>query len=295
MNTQQLQRMRQGKGFVAALDQSGGSTPKALRLYGIDEKSYRNEEEMLGLVHEMRKRIIMSPAFSADHILGAILFENTLHRTVAGRPTADYLWEEKGIVPFLKVDKGLADLHNGVQLMKPIPGLDDLLKDAVTMNVFGTKMRSVIKEANPRGIAEVVGQQFDVAKKIIGFGLIPIIEPEVDIHSPDRRESEAVLLQEVRKQLAHLPDEFKVMFKFSLPVEDNFYEDLLADKHVIRIVALSGGYSRAEANDRLKRNNGVIASFSRALTQGLNVQQSDAEFNSVLSESVRSIYEASIT
>lgn len=295
MNKEQFQRMQTGKGFVAALDQSGGSTPKALRQYGIPESSYTNEEEMYNLVHEMRTRIITSPAFSSEHILGAILFEKTIYRTVEGEPTADYLWQRKGVVPFLKVDKGLTELKNGVQLMKPIDGLDDLLKRALEKNIFGTKMRSVIKEANPVGIAEIVKQQFEIGKQIFKAGLVPILEPEVDIYSPDRQESEKLLKQETRKQLDALDADTKVMFKFSIPVEDNLYSDLMQDPHVVRIVALSGGDSRAEANKKLARNKGLIASFSRALAEGLSAQQSDAEFNATLSDSIKSIYAASTT
>ncbi len=295
MNTEQLRRMHQDKGFIAALDQSGGSTPKALLQYGIPESSYSNEDEMYGLVHEMRTRIIKSPAFDAHNILGAILFENTMDRTVDGEPTADYLWNRKKIVPFLKIDKGLAETKDGVQLMKPIAGLDDLLKRAVAKNIFGTKMRSVIKEANPAGIAAVVAQQFDIAGKIAAASLVPIIEPEVDIHSADRRESEKLLKQEVRKQLSALDAGTKVMFKFTIPVEDNFYRDLMNEAHIVRIVALSGGYSQAEANEKLARNKGLIASFSRALSQGLSAQQSDKQFDAMLSDSVKSIYNASIT
>lgn len=295
MNKEQLQRMHQGKGFIAALDQSGGSTPKALLQYGIAENSYSGEEEMYAAVHEMRKRIMKSPAFNGEHILGAILFENTMNRTVDGELTADYLWKRKQIIPFLKVDQGLAEMKDGVQLMKPIPGLADLLNQAVGKNIFGTKMRSVIKEANPKGIAAVVAQQFEVAGQIARAGLVPIIEPETDINSPDRRESEKLLKQEVRKQLAALDQDTKVMFKFSIPVEDNFYSDLMADKHVVRIVALSGGFSQAEANEKLARNKGLIASFSRALSQGLTAQQNDAQFNATLAESIKAIYKASIT
>ena len=295
MNKEQLERMHQDKGFIAALDQSGGSTPKALLQYGIAENSYSGEEEMYTAVHEMRTRIIKSPAFSGQHILGAILFENTMNRTIDGELTADYLWKHKKVVPFLKVDKGLADLKNGVQLMKPITGLDELLKQAVSKNIFGTKMRSVIKDANPEGIAAIVAQQFEVAKQIARAGLVPIIEPEVDIHSPDRKESEAILKRETAKQLAALDKDVKVMFKFTIPVVDNFYSDLMNDPHVVRIVALSGGFSRAEANEKLARNKGLIASFSRALSQGLTAQQTDAEFNAMLAESIKTIYEASIT
>ena len=295
MNKEQLKRMRNGKGFIAALDQSGGSTPKALQEYGIPENAYANEEEMYAKVHEMRTRIMTSPAFSPKYILGAILFENTMRRSVDGRLTADYLWNKKTIVPFLKVDKGLADPENGVQLMRPINGLAELLREAVEKNIFGTKMRSVIKTANARGIADVVAQQFDVAAQILDAGLVPIIEPEADIHSPDRKESEKLLKEEILKRLPGLGEEAKVMLKLSIPVEDNFYQDLLKQPQVLRVVALSGGYSRAEANEKLARNNGLVASFSRALSQGLSAQQSDAEFNATLTESIKSIYEASVT
>ena len=294
MNKEQLRRMHQDKGFVAALDQSGGSTPKALQQYGIPESAYAGEQEMYDRVHEMRARIMTSPAFSREHILAAILFENTMHRAVEGVPTADYLWK-KGIVPFLKVDKGLAELENGAQLMRPITGLAELLRQAREKNIFGTKMRSVIKTANAKGIAAVMEQQFAVARQIAEAGLMPIIEPEVDIHSPDRRESERMLKEEAFKRLSALPQGMQVMFKFSIPVEDDFYRDLMDEAHVLRIVALSGGYSRAEANEKLARNKGLIASFSRALTQGLSARQSDAEFNATLADSVRSIYEASAT
>lgn len=295
MNQEQFRRMREGKGFIAALDQSGGSTPKALRQYGVPESAYSGEEEMYDLVHRMRTRIITSPAFTSDYILGAILFENTMHRAIDGIPTADYLWDRKGIVPFLKVDKGLAAPENGVQLMKPMPGLNDLLKQAVDKNVFGTKMRSVIKEANPKGIAAIVAQQFEIGRQIAGFGLVPILEPETDITSSDRKESEKLMKEEIRKQLAALPADTKVMFKFSIPVEDNFYRDLMSDPHVVRIVALSGGYSQAESNERLARNHDLIASFSRALAEGLDARQSDEQFNDTLTKSIKDIYAASIT
>ncbi|MDL2268434.1 fructose bisphosphate aldolase [Desulfosarcina sp. OttesenSCG-928-A07] len=294
-NENQLQRMHTGKGFIAALDQSGGSTPNALRLYGISEDQYSGEAEMFDRVHEMRTRIITSPSFSKDFILGAILFENTMDRQVEGRLTADYLWEQKGIVPFLKVDKGLAEEKDGVQLMKPIPNLSELLKKAVARNIFGTKMRSFIKTANPAGIAAVTAQQFELAKHITAFGRVPIIEPEVDIHSPDREASEVILKQEVLKQMKTLDPDARIMFKFSIPVKDNFYSDLMKEKQVVRIVALSGGYSRDTANEKLARNNGLIASFSRALSEGLTAQQSDADFNAVLAASIKSIYQASIT
>lgn len=294
MNTQQLERICTGKGFIAALDQSGGSTPKALLQYGIQENSYSTEEEMYALVHEMRMRIIKSPAFDSRHILGAILFENTMDRFIDGQLTADYLWERKGIVPFLKVDQGLADLEDGVQLMKPISGLNDLLKRAVERNIFGTKMRSVIKEANPAGIKKVVEQQFAIGNQIVEMGLVPIIEPEVDIYSTDKEKSEKLLKDEIFAQLSNLGKDVKIMLKLSIPTVDNFYSDLMRDPHVVRIVALSGGYTQAEANEKLARNHGLIASFSRALSQGLTASQSDDEFNAMLSKSVQDIYEASI-
>ncbi|WP_274651187.1 fructose bisphosphate aldolase [Paenibacillus humicola] len=295
MNKAQLERIAAGKGFIAALDQSGGSTPKALKQYGIEESSYSGEEEMFALVHRMRTRIIKSPAFNAQYILGAILFENTMDRTIEEQLTADYLWEKKGIVPFLKVDKGLADLEEGVQLMKPIPGLDDLLKRAFDRNIFGTKMRSVIKEANSAGIRKVVEQQFEIGQRIVAAGLVPIIEPEVDIYSADKKESEKILKDELLKHLSALETNVKVMLKLSIPTEDNFYLDLVNEPHVARVVALSGGYERDEANERLARNHGVIASFSRALSEGLTAGQSDEAFNAMLSDAIQSIYKASIT
>lgn len=295
MNKQQLERIHTGQGFIAALDQSGGSTPKALQQYGIEGNRFSNDEEMFALVHEMRTRIIKSPAFDAKHILGAILFENTMDRSIDGQMTADYLWEQKGVVPFLKVDQGLAELEDGVQLMKPIPGLDSLLDRAVANHIFGTKMRSVIKEANPEGIRKVVEQQFAVGKQIIAKGLVPIIEPEVDINSADKEQSEALLKAEILAQLAALGAEDKVMLKLSIPTVDNFYAELIAEPHVVRVVALSGGYSQADANARLARNNGLIASFSRALSQDLADQQTDEQFNAALALSVAGIYEASIT
>jgi fructose-bisphosphate aldolase class I len=295
MNQEQLKRMQSGKGFIAALDQSGGSTPKALKAYGISEDRYSNDEEMYAIIHEMRTRIIKSPAFHSKHILGAILFENTMDRYIDGQYTADFLWEKKGIVPFLKVDKGLAPLKDGVQVMKPIDGLDNLLKRANERNIFGTKMRSFIKEANAEGIKTVVQQQFDIAKQIIAAGLVPIIEPEVDIHAQDKAESERILKEEFFKHLAKLDENEKVMFKVSLPSEDNFYSDLIKDPHVVRVVALSGGYSQAEANKILARNHGMIASFSRALTEGLSANQTDEEFNAILGKSIEAIAEASNT
>ncbi|MHA6529642.1 fructose bisphosphate aldolase [Paenibacillus sp. BAC0078] len=295
MNTKQLDRIHTGRGFIAALDQSGGSTPKALLQYGIQEDRYTNEEEMFELVHEMRTRIIKSPAFDSRYILGAILFENTMDRSIDGQLTADYLWEQKGIVPFLKVDQGLADPENGVQLMKPIPGLDDLLERAVQKHIFGTKMRSLIKKADPAGIRQVAEQQFAIAKQIAGYGLVPIIEPEVDIHSADKAQSEQLLKNELTAQLSALGKDVKVMLKLSIPTEDNFYSDLIKDPHVVRVVALSGGYTQAEANAKLAHNHGLIASFSRALSQGLSDQQTDDEFNAMLAQSTQNIYEASIT
>ncbi|WP_261301028.1 fructose bisphosphate aldolase [Paenibacillus andongensis] len=295
MNSVQLNRIHTGKGFIAALDQSGGSTPKALLQYGIKENSYSNEEEMYALVHEMRTRIIKSSAFDSQYILGAILFENTMDRSIDGQFTADYLWEKKGVVPFLKVDKGLADLENGVQLMKPFSGLDDLLKRAVERNIFGTKMRSLIKEANPAGIKQVVEQQFAIGNQIAQMGLVPIIEPEVDIHSADKGASEKLLKVEIFDQLSKLGKDVKVMLKLSIPTENNFYSDLMEDPHVVRVVALSGGYTQAEANEKLAHNHGLIASFSRALSQGLTAEQTDDEFNTMLSKTIRDIYEASIT
>lgn len=294
MNTKQLERIRTGKGFIAALDQSGGSTPKALKQYGVTESSYSGEEEMYELVHEMRTRIIQSPAFDSRYILGAILFENTMDRKIDDQLTADYLWEQKGIVPFLKVDKGLADLEDGVQVMKPMPDLDKLLDRAVERNIFGTKMRSVIKEASSSGIKKVVEQQFALGSQIAAKGLVPIIEPEVDIHSADKQDSEKILKDEIVRALSKLGSDEKIMLKLSIPSEDNFYSDLMEDPHVVRVVALSGGYTQAEANERLTRNHGLIASFSRALSQGLLAGQTDEEFNRMLSKSVQDIYEASI-
>ena len=295
MNIAQLDRMHSGKGFIAALDQSGGSTPKALAQYGVQESSYSNEEEMYTLVHDMRTRIIKSPAFESNYILGAILFENTMDRKIDGQWTADYLWEMKNIVPFLKVDKGLADLANGVQVMKPIPNLDELLTRAVERNIFGTKMRSVIKEANAEGIREVVEQQFAVGKQIFKKGLVPIIEPEVDIYSGDKEKSEVILKEEIKRQLRSLDKDVKVMLKLSIPTVNDFYKELMSDPHVVRVVALSGGYSEEEANRKLAQNHGLIASFSRALSEGLSAVQSDDEFNSKLGKTIKEIYEASIT
>lgn len=295
VNQEQLNLMHSGKGFIAALDQSGGSTPKALLQYGIQENQYSNEEEMYTLVHEMRTRIIKSPAFDSQYILAAILFENTMDRKINGQWTADYLWEKKHIIPFLKVDKGLADLANGAQLMKPISGLNELLDRAVERNIFGTKMRSVVKEANPQGIRDVVAQQFEIGKKIFHKGLIPIIEPEIDIYSPDKEKSEQILKEEIQKQLNLLDKEVKIMLKLSIPTVNDFYKDLISDPHVVRVVALSGGYSRDEANQKLSQNHGLIASFSRALSEGLTARQSDEDFNAELQETIKGIYQASIT
>ncbi|WP_234120441.1 fructose bisphosphate aldolase [Clostridium hydrogenum] len=294
MNEEQMIRMHTGKGFIAALDQSGGSTPKALQQYGIANSSYSNDKDMFDLVHNMRKRIIKSPAFNSKYILGAILFEDTMRRTIDGEYTADYLWKQKNIVPFLKIDKGLAEIQNGVELMKPIDNLKDILKEAVEKNIFGTKMRSVIKEADPYGIKILINQQFEVAKEIFDAGLIPIVEPEVDIHSTSKKESEKLLKLEILKQLSRLDEKTKVMLKLSIPTEDNFYSDLMEDSHVVRVVALSGGYSQSEANKKLAENSGLIASFSRALLQDLTVEQSEEEFNKILANSINEIYEASI-
>ena len=291
---ERLERMRNGKGFIAALDQSGGSTPKALKLYGIDESEYSNDTEMFDLIHKMRTRIIKSPAFNDKEIVGAILFEQTMDRKIDDKYTADFLWEEKGVLPFLKVDKGLEELEDGVQVMKPIPGLDDLLSRANERHIFGTKMRSVIKKASQTGIAKVVDQQFEVADKIIAAGLVPIIEPEVDIHNVDKAECETILKNEIKKHLDKLPKTSNVMLKVTLPTVENFYEDLTRHPRVVRVVALSGGYPRKEANEILAKNKGVIASFSRALTEGLSAQQSDDEFNKDLAEAIKEIYEASV-
>ena len=294
MNSKQTERIRTGKGFLAALDQSGGSTPKALEHYGISRDAYSNDDEMFNLVHEMRSRIMTSPSFSGESILGAILFEQTMDRKVEGLFTADYLWQTKGIVPFLKVDQGLAPLEGGVQLMKPIVGLDALLKRAVERNIFGTKMRSVISQAVPEGISRVVDQQFTYGKQIFEAGLIPIIEPEVDIHSADKAQSEILLKQALLRQLDALPAQMSVMLKLSIPSEDNFYADVMRHPRVLRVVALSGGYSQAEANEKLARNHGLIASFSRALAEGLSSGQSDEQFHNTLAASIQKIYAASI-
>ncbi len=293
--TQQLEKMKTQPGFIAALDQSGGSTPEALRAYGIKEGAWSNEDEMFALVHQMRTRIITSPCFTGERILGAILFENTMDRDIQGQPTADYLWNVKRIVPFLKVDKGLAAEKDGVQLMKPMPGLAALLERAKAKRIFGTKMRSVINQANSAGIEQIVSQQFETARPIIAAGLIPIVEPEVDIHCPEKAKAEELLKAAIRDELNRLPVEQLVMLKLTLPEQDDYYSDFVRHPRVLRVVALSGGYTRAEANERLRRNHGVVASFSRALVEGLTAQQSDAEYNAMLDASIESIFEASKT
>ncbi|GGD49315.1 fructose bisphosphate aldolase [Lacimicrobium alkaliphilum] len=290
-----LEKVQNQDGFIAALDQSGGSTPKALKLYGLDESAWSSDEEMFDLVHQMRSRIVTSPAFNGERILGAILFENTLDRYIDGEYSSRYLWQEKQVIPFLKVDKGLAEEAKGVQLMKPMPELGKLLSKANDQGVFGTKMRSVIKQANAEGIRDVVAQQFEVASHIMAAGLVPIIEPEVDIHCPDKAEAEALLKQDILAELDTLSTAQKVMLKLTLPEEDNFYRDCIEHGNVIRVVALSGGYSREEANQRLSRNQGMIASFSRALTEGLSAQQSDEAFNAMLDSTIESIYQVSKT
>ncbi|MFB0919002.1 MAG: fructose bisphosphate aldolase [Clostridiaceae bacterium] len=295
MNKAQVEKMQKGKGFIAALDQSGGSTPKALALYGVPKEAFNNDEEMFDLVHAMRTRIIKSPGFNSDRILGAILFEQTMDREIDGKKTGDFLWEEKGVIPFLKVDKGLADEKDGVQLMKPISNLSSLLKRAVERNIFGTKMRSVIKEANKKGIEEIVKQQFEVGKEILAAGLMPIIEPEVDIKSADKVKIEEILKADILKELDKLPKGEQVMLKLTIPTVPDFYKELIEHPAVMRVVALSGGYSREDSNELLKKNHGLIASFSRALSEGLSAGQTDEEFDKMLKDSVDSIYEASIT
>ena len=295
MNEQLLHRVKFDRGFIAALDQSGGSTPKALELYGVPEDAYSGDDEMFALVHEMRTRIITSPSFNGDRVLGAILFENTMDRQIGGRDSAEYLWNVKRVVPFLKVDKGLAAEADGVQIMKAIPDLDALLARATDKGVFGTKMRSVIRLADDAGVKSVVGQQFDIARQILAAGLVPIIEPEIDIHSPQKAEAEELLRGAILEQLGQLTSDEYVMLKLTLPEIDDFYAALVEHPKVLRVVALSGGYGRAEANARLARNHGVIASFSRALTEGLSAQQSDEDFDATLNESIVSIFEASVT
>ena len=291
----QAEKMTSGPGFVAALDQSGGSTPKALKLYGIDENAYKNDDQMFDLIHQMRCRIMQSPAFNGDKVIGAILFENTMDREVAGKSAADFLWDERRIVPFLKVDKGLADENNGVQLMKPMPDLESLLERASAAGIFGTKMRSVINRANNKGIEENVSQQFEMGQTILGYGLVPIIEPEVNIKIEDKAKAEEILLENLIKHLDALQGEEKVMLKLTLPEKANLYSPAIDHAKVMRVVALSGGYTREESNLRLRSNLGMTASFSRALTEGLSAQQSDDMFNNTLSQTINDIYEASIT
>ena len=291
----QAEKMTSGPGFVAALDQSGGSTPKALKLYGIDENAYKNDDQMFDLIHQMRCRIMQSPAFNGNKVIGAILFENTMDREVAGKSAADFLWNERRIVPFLKVDKGLSDENNGVQLMKPMPDLESLLKRATAAGIFGTKMRSVINLADNEGIEENVSQQFEIGQTILGYGLVPIIEPEVNIKIEDKAEAEEILLANLIKHLDELQGEQKVMLKLTLPENANLYSPAIDHAKVMRVVALSGGYTREESNLRLRTNLGMTASFSRALTEGLSAQQSDEIFNNTLSQTINDIYEASIT
>jgi fructose-bisphosphate aldolase, class I len=295
MNQEQLARVRSGEGFIAALDQSGGSTPKALRLYGIEESEYSGDEQMFDLIHQMRSRMITSPVFNGSRVLGAILFEGTMDRDIEGQGAAEYLWAVKGVVPFLKVDKGLADEVDGVQVMKPMPDLDALVARAVAKGVFGTKMRSVVKLANEAGIEAVVAQQFAVGTQILAGGLVPIIEPEVDINSPEKEQAEALLKASILRHLDTLTDDQPVMLKLTIPTVDDFYLDLVQHPKVLRVVALSGGYPRDDANARLARNHGMIASFSRALTEGLSAKQSDADFDATLDAAIQGIFEASIT
>ena len=295
MNGEQLAKVRSGEGFIAALDQSGGSTPKALKLYGIAESEYSGDEQMFDLIHQMRSRMMTSRAFNGDRILGAILFEGTMDRQVEGRDTVDYLWNVKHVVAFLKVDKGLADEVDGVQVMKPMPELDALLRRAVAKGVFGTKMRSVVKLADAKGIEAVVSQQFEVGRQILGAGLVPIIEPEVDINSPEKEQAEVLLRESIIRHLDALPDGQQVMLKLTLPTIDDFYLPLVQHPKVLRVVALSGGYSRDDANAKLSRNHGIIASFSRALTEGLSAQQSQAEFDTMFDSTIEGIFQASRT
>ena len=295
MNDDQLEKICNRDGFIAALDQSGGSTPKALRLYGIDESAYSGDEEMFSIVHGMRTRIMTSPSFDGSRILGAILFENTMDREVEGKPSARYLWEVKNVIPFLKVDKGLAAEADGVQLMKPMPELDALLARAKENGVFGTKMRSLIKLANPAGVKAIVDQQFEIGRHIVEAGLVPIIEPEIDIHSPEKEQAEVLLKDAMLAHLDALGPDQKVMLKLTLPERENFYAECVNHPNILRVAALSGGYTRDEANSRMSRNHGVVASFSRAFTEGLTAQQSDEEFDATLDSSIASIYEASRT
>ncbi|MFC6673738.1 fructose bisphosphate aldolase [Marinobacterium aestuariivivens] len=293
MNQRQFDKVHGNNGFIAALDQSGGSTPKALRLYGIPETDYSGDDEMFDRVHQMRTRIITSPAFDGSRILGAILFENTMERQIDSKPTAQYLWEEKQVVPFLKVDKGLAAEESGVQLMKPIPELDALLDRAVANGIFGTKMRSFIRLAQEGGIRAIVDQQFEIGKRILDKGLVPIIEPEIDINSPEKAQAEAMLKENLLAHLNTLAPDQKVMLKLTLPEQADYYRECIEHPNILRVLALSGGYSRVEANERLAQNHGMVASFSRALTEGLSVQQSDDAFNAMLDASIQSIFEAS--
>jgi fructose-bisphosphate aldolase, class I len=295
INEEQFDKIRTGPGFIAALDQSGGSTPKALRLYGIQENTWSSDEEMFGIVHEMRTRIITSPSFNGERIIGAILFENTMDREIESQPTPDYLWNVKRVVPFLKVDEGLGAEKDGVQLMKPMPMLASLLEKARAKQIFGTKMRSVIKQADKAGVKNIVSQQFEVARQIISANLVPIIEPEIDIHCPEKGKAEQLLKAAILAKLDELPVGQFVMLKLTLPEQDDFYADFVRHPRILRVVALSGGYSREEANNRLRKNHGVVASFSRALAEGLTAQQSDAEFNAVLGKSIQSIFDASNT
>ena len=292
-NSEQTQKMTSGKGFIAALDQSGGSSPKALRLYGIEEDEYSSEAEMFDLIHAMRSRIVTSSAFTGERVIGAILFEMTMDREIGGKPSAQYLWEDCGVVPFLKIDKGLADEEDGVQLMKPMPGLDELLSRAKEAGIFGTKMRSVINAASAEGIRKIVDQQFDIGEQVLKHDLVPIIEPEVTISIADKKEAEGILLDQLLRRLDELPESFKVMLKLTLPETENLYQPLVNHNRVMRVVALSGGYSREEANERLSKNTGVIASFSRALTEGLDAKQSDEDFDATLDETIEGIYTAS--
>jgi len=293
VNAEQLQKVKTSPGFIAALDQSGGSTPKALRLYGVQENTWSSDEEMFAIVHQMRTRIITSPAFNGDRIIGAILFENTMDREIEGQPTADYLWTVKRVVPFLKVDQGLAAEEDGVQLMKPMPMLAALLDKARAKRIFGTKMRSFIKRADEAGTKNIVIQQFEIAQQIISANLVPIIEPEIDIHCPEKGKAEQLLKAAIFEKVNQLPDGQFVMLKLTLPEQDNFYAEFVKHPRVLRVVALSGGYSREEANNRLRKNHGVVASFSRALVEGLTAQQSDAEFNAMLDKSIQCIFDAS--
>lgn len=295
MNQEQLTRMRDAKGFIAALDQSGGSTPKALNLYGIADTQYSGEAEMFDVIHAMRSRMVMSPAFNGTRVLGAILFEGTMDRQIDGLGSAEFLWAKKQVIPFLKIDKGLADEQDDVQIMKPNPDLDALLARAAKLGIFGTKMRSVIKMANPVGITAVVKQQFEVGRQILRAGLIPIIEPEVDIHSSQKAQAEVLLKAALLEELSVQPANQPIILKLTLPEIDGFYSELVTHPSVLRVVALSGGYSRADANARLARNHGVIASFSRALTEGLSAQQSDAQFNAAIDSAIADIYAASVS